>query len=89
VIGAIFFFFSRSVKRPGLGAGAPPVVIVTVLDSTTFSEWYIDDIKENRIAYAKRHGEITSKSTISLGSPFQYDKLIDFPRIWNFLSRGQ
>jgi uncharacterized protein YfaP (DUF2135 family) len=40
---------------------AAPVVIVTVLDSETFSKPYIDGIKENRIEYAKRHGEIALK----------------------------
>lgn len=62
MIGAISLLFSRSRSRSGLAAGAAPVVIVTVLDPATYSEWYIDDIKENRIAYAKRHGKITSKS---------------------------
>jgi hypothetical protein len=62
----MFFLFSRSIVQPGLAAGAPPVVIVTVVDSTTFSEWYIHDIKENRIAYAKRHGEITLEVLILL-----------------------
>jgi mannan polymerase II complex MNN11 subunit len=61
VIGAIFLLFPRSILLQGLVAGAPPVVIVTVVNSATFSKWYIDDIKENRITYAERHGEITSK----------------------------
>jgi hypothetical protein len=52
VIGAIFFLFSRSIGRSELGrlaAGAAPVVIVTVLDSATFSKQYIENIKDNRI----------------------------------------
>lgn len=62
MIGAIFLLFSRSTLLQGWVAGAAPVVIVTVVNSATFSEWYINDIKENRITYAARHGEITSKS---------------------------
>jgi len=78
VIGAIFFFL-RSKDPQGLAAGAPPVVIVTVLDSATFSKWYIDDIKENRIVYAKRHGEITSKSTFPFDSHYNMIRLLTFP----------
>ena len=71
VIGVILFFLSRSTGRPELArltAGAVPVVIVTVVDSTTFSEWYIDDIKANRMAYADRHGKIFPESKLPLGS---------------------
>jgi mannan polymerase II complex MNN11 subunit len=37
-------------------SGTPPVVIVTVVDES-YSPSYIESIKENRIAYAKKHGE--------------------------------
>lgn len=36
--------------------GTPPVVIVTVVDPD-YSKDYIQDIKDNRIEYAKKHGE--------------------------------
>jgi hypothetical protein len=64
LIGAIIFLFSGLVISPDLGriaVGAAPVVIVTVLDSETFSKPYIENIKENRNEYAKRHGEIASE----------------------------
>lgn len=35
----------------------PQVVIVTVLDSESYSQSYIQDIEENRIEYAKKHGK--------------------------------
>lgn len=44
-----------------MAVGTAPVVIVTVLDSDNYSKAYIDNIKENRDEYAKRHGETTSK----------------------------
>jgi mannan polymerase II complex MNN11 subunit len=37
--------------------GTPPVVIVTVLDPENFSKDYINNIKENRMEYAKKHGK--------------------------------
>jgi hypothetical protein len=37
---------------------APPVVIVTVLDEDNYSKEYIDNVRENRMEYAKKHGEI-------------------------------
>lgn len=33
------------------------MVIVTVLDREKHSQQHIDNIKENRIKYAKKHGE--------------------------------
>jgi mannan polymerase II complex MNN11 subunit len=38
-------------------SGTPPVVIVTVLDPESYSNDYINNIKENRIEYAKKHGK--------------------------------
>jgi len=34
------------------------VVIVTVLDEDNYSKEYIDNVRENRMEYAKKHGEI-------------------------------
>lgn len=38
-------------------SGTPPVVLVTVLDPENYSAGYIDNIKQNRIEYAKKHGK--------------------------------
>src|SRR5690242_11267385 len=36
--------------------GNPPVVVVTVLDSSKYSNAYLQTVKENRIQYAQKHG---------------------------------
>jgi mannan polymerase II complex MNN11 subunit len=38
-------------------SGTPPVVVVTVLDPDGYSKDYINNIKENRMEYAKKHGK--------------------------------
>lgn len=57
-VGAVIFVLSQvlggSEKIP---LGTPPVVIVTVLDPENYSKDYINNIKENRIEYAKKHGK--------------------------------
>lgn len=37
-------------------SGTPPVVIVTVVDPDNYSTEYINNIKDNRIEYARKHG---------------------------------
>lgn len=37
-------------------SGNPPVVIVTVVDPTIYSETYLKTIRENREQYAAKHG---------------------------------
>ncbi len=37
-------------------SGTPPVVIVTVVDPDNYSKEYINNIKDNRIEYARKHG---------------------------------
>ena len=39
-----------------MSSGTPPVVIVTVVDEENYSQQYIKNIKENRIEYARKHG---------------------------------
>jgi hypothetical protein len=41
----------------GIPSGTPPVVIVTVVDSDNYSKEYINNIKDNRIEYARKHGK--------------------------------
>jgi mannan polymerase II complex MNN11 subunit len=57
VLSAVLFILSRifggSERIP---SGTPPVVIVTVVDRESYSKEYIRDIKENRIEYARKHG---------------------------------
>lgn len=57
-LSAVLFLLSRiSGRSESIPYGTPPVVIVTVLDSKSYSKEYISNIKENRNEYAKRHGE--------------------------------
>jgi mannan polymerase II complex MNN11 subunit len=57
-LGAIIFILSRIFGGSDrIPSGTPPVVIVTVLDPKAYSREYIQNIKENRIEYAKRHGK--------------------------------
>lgn len=41
----------------GVPSGTPPVVIVTVLDPDNYSKEYLNNIKENRLEYASKHGK--------------------------------
>jgi len=60
-IGAFLFLMSRIFGGPeGIPAGTPPVVIITVLDPGIYTAAYIEDIKENRMEYARKHGELNS-----------------------------
>jgi mannan polymerase II complex MNN11 subunit len=57
-LGALLFILSHIFGgSDGIPLGTPPVVIVTVLDSENYSKQYLDDIQENRIEYARKHGE--------------------------------
>jgi mannan polymerase II complex MNN11 subunit len=56
-IGAIIFIISQIMSgAEGIPSGTPPVVIVTVVEPGRFGKEYVDNIKENRIEYAKKHG---------------------------------
>lgn len=58
-VGAIIFIISQFLGGSDpISAGAPLVVIVTVLDEDNYSKEYIDSIRENRMEYARKHGEI-------------------------------
>ncbi|TAQ84100.1 hypothetical protein B7494_g7581 [Chlorociboria aeruginascens] len=57
LLGAVFFILSHLFNQGDtIPSGAPPVVIVTVLDPDNYSKEYIDNVKENRIEFAKIHG---------------------------------
>jgi len=56
VLSAVLFLISHLGGSDGVPSGTPPVVIVTVLDQDNYSKAYIDNIKENRIEYARKHG---------------------------------
>jgi len=65
-VGAIIFILSQILGGlEGIPAGTPPVVIVTVLDPDNYSKEYINNIKENRIEYAKKHGYTTFFPTVT------------------------
>lgn len=64
--GLAFLAFIYLVTRPSSSAhhaparrapkGNPPVVVVTVLDYSKYSNAYLQTVKENREQYAKKHG---------------------------------
>jgi mannan polymerase II complex MNN11 subunit len=55
--GAVLFILSRIFGGSnGIPSGTPPVVIVTVLDPSSYSQGYISNVKENRNEYARKHG---------------------------------
>ncbi|KAL8281864.1 hypothetical protein RB597_009536 [Gaeumannomyces tritici] len=61
--------------------GSPPAVIVTVLeDGGKFSKAYLQNVKDNRILYAKKHGYETFFPTVSEydlgGSPASWVKVV-------------
>jgi mannan polymerase II complex MNN11 subunit len=58
-VGAVIFILSQVLGGGSerIPSGTPPVVIVTVLDPESYSNDYINNIKENRIEYAKKHGK--------------------------------
>ncbi|KAK2697538.1 hypothetical protein QWA68_004263 [Fusarium oxysporum] len=58
-IGFIFFLFGLKGETPyreHVPSGNPPVVVVTVLDNTQYSDTYLESIRHNREQYASRHG---------------------------------
>ncbi|KAK7429051.1 putative alpha-1,6-mannosyltransferase mnn11 [Neonectria magnoliae] len=59
-IAGVFWFFSGPKKdapyREHVPSGKPPVVILTVIDPTKYSDSYLKTVRENREQYAKRHG---------------------------------
>lgn len=80
-VGFILFLITRLFAGGGesIPSGTPPVVIVTVIDEQNYSKMYINDIKENRIEYAKKHGYTTFFPTIKdydlLGSPSSWARI--------------
>lgn len=82
-IGAFFFILSQLFGGPeGIPSGTPPVVIVTVLDSDNYSKDYINNIKDNRIEYARKHGKICGE-IVSRTTAYTIN------RIYNFLPKHQ
>ncbi|KAL3422419.1 galactosyl transferase GMA12/MNN10 family protein [Phlyctema vagabunda] len=80
VFTAIVFIFSRILGGgDGIPSGTPPVVIVTVIDSVKFGKEYVENVKENRIEYARKHGYTTffpEKSDYDLkGAPASWSKV--------------
>ncbi|KAF5666153.1 alpha-1,2-galactosyltransferase [Fusarium denticulatum] len=58
-IGLIFFLFGLKGETPyreHVPSGNPPVVVVTVLDTTQYNEAYLESIRHNREQYASRNG---------------------------------
>ncbi|KAN0113010.1 glycosyltransferase family 34 protein [Hyaloscypha variabilis] len=59
VVAVIFILSQIMGGSEGIPSGTPPVVIVTVVDSDNYSKEYINNIKDNRIEYARKHGYTT------------------------------
>ncbi|KFA79722.1 hypothetical protein S40288_00686 [Stachybotrys chartarum IBT 40288] len=77
----VLYFLTRPSRsapyREHVPAGNPPVVIVTVIDPTTYKNEYLDTIKENRELYAARHGYKTM-----IVKTFDYDTK-GSPKSWS------
>jgi len=79
-VGAVIFILSQifggSERIP---SGTPPVVIVTVLNPELYTKEYLNNIKDNRIEYAKKHGYTTFFPTVTDydlgGSPATWSKV--------------
>ncbi len=66
-IGIVLFIISQIFGGSnGIPSGTPPVVIVTVLDPDSYSKEYIDNVKDNRIEYARKHGRYTFKRSSNI-----------------------
>jgi len=58
-VGALFFLVSHIIGGETIPSGTPPVVIVTVLSTKgVYSNEYLEDIKDNRVEYAKKRGKL-------------------------------
>jgi mannan polymerase II complex MNN11 subunit len=56
-VGVVLFILSHIFGgSDGIPSGTPPVVIVTVVDPKSYSKEYINNIKDNRNEYARKHG---------------------------------
>ena len=67
MLGAGLFITSRIFGGSDrIPSGTPPVVIVTVVDPEKFSNEYIQEIKDNRVAYAKRNGKWERSSCLDV-----------------------
>ncbi len=63
-VGAIIFILSQVLGgSERIPSGTSPVVIVTVLDPDSYSKDYVNNIKENRMEYAEKHGKSLCPST--------------------------
>lgn len=62
----LFWLFSGSSDEATyyehVPSGNPPVVIVTVVDPTSYSNTYLKTIQDNRKSYAELHGTYTSRT---------------------------
>jgi len=64
-VGVVIFILSQLLGGSNrIPSGTPPAVIVTVLDHDKYGKEYINNIKENRIQYAAKHGYATFFPTI-------------------------
>ncbi|CZS88033.1 related to alpha-1,2-galactosyltransferase [Rhynchosporium graminicola] len=58
-VGAVIYILSQVFGGERIPSGTPPVVIVTILSPDLYSKEYINNIKDNRIEYARKHGYTT------------------------------
>ena len=58
-LGAFFYLVSHIFGGERIPSGTPPVVIITVLSTKGgYSTKYLEDVKDNRLAYARKRGKI-------------------------------
>lgn len=57
LVGVIYIFSKIFGGGDGIPSGTAPVVIVTVLDPEQYPKEYIENVRENRIEYARKHGK--------------------------------
>lgn len=60
IVAVVFLLLRLLGGSEGVPLGTPPVVIVTLLDRAAYSSEYLNNVKENREAYAQKHGKITN-----------------------------
>lgn len=61
IVGLLWLFSDSKQSGPRVITGKPAVVVVTVFDEKYDNTAYSQQIKDNRIQYAERHGKVTPR----------------------------
>ncbi|KAL7920431.1 glycosyltransferase family 34 protein [Trichoderma austrokoningii] len=83
IFALLWLFSNPSVPRPDrerVPSGQPPVVIVTVIDPTSYNNAYLKTVRENREQYAAKHGYeafvVKAYDYDTQGAPQSWSKLM-------------